>query len=446
MPGPLDGIKVLELTQIIAGPMCGVMLSDLGADVVKIESPQGDGTRIIGQFAPHESKAFHVFNRGKRGMVVNLQTEEGRAVVYRLIRDFDVFLINARPGVAERLGVDYESLSSHNERLIYLESTAFGPEGPSAGRAGADIIAQAYSGLMVGDEKMDDEGNPTLITATTPADFGAAWTSAVAVCAALFHRERTGRGQLIETSLLGAALTLQNYATAKLPVSDAVFLQPTLDAVAEVRERGGTYREILEARTGMRATIGAAYLLYYGGYQTADGAIMLGCVTPPNRQQVRNALGLSEGRRSDRLRPIRSTRPRLPRAGRTDQEANRRSLPQRHHGQLDRQARHRRRASLAGQPARGSVRRSTGQRHRSHGRPGPSPNRTRTPRRPRIPNVRLTTRGNRNVPRLRRKHQRNPPRARLQRRQHRATKGFGRHRRVTFVPLSPPLAGGDVTE
>ena len=294
MPGPLDGIKVLELTQIIAGPMCGVMLSDLGADVVKIESPQGDGTRIIGQFAPHESKAFHVFNRGKRGMVVNLQTEEGRAVVYRLIRDFDVFLINARPGVAERLGVDYESLSSHNERLIYLENTAFGPEGPSAGRAGADIIAQAYSGLMVGDEKMDDEGNPTLITATTPADFGAAWTSAVAVCAALFHRERTGRGQLIETSLLGAALTLQNYATAKLPVSDAVFLQPTLDAVAEVRERGGTYREILEARTGMRATIGAAYLLYYGGYQTADGAIMLGCVTPPNRQQVRNALGLSE--------------------------------------------------------------------------------------------------------------------------------------------------------
>ena len=305
MPGPLDGIKVLELTQIIAGPMCGVMLSDLGADVVKIESPQGDGTRIIGQFAPHESKAFHVFNRGKRGMVVNLQTEEGRAVVYRLIRDFDVFLINARPGVAERLGVDYESLSSHNERLIYLESTAFGPEGPSAGRAGADIIAQAYSGLMVGDEKMDDEGNPTLITATTPADFGAAWTSAVAVCAALFHRERTGRGQLIETSLLGAALTLQNYATAKLPVSDAVFLQPTLDAVAEVRERGGTYREILEARTGMRATIGAAYLLYYGGYQTADGAIMLGCVTPPNRQQVRNALGLS-GRKTIRQIPVNS--------------------------------------------------------------------------------------------------------------------------------------------
>ncbi|MDE2967585.1 MAG: CoA transferase [Chloroflexota bacterium] len=294
MPGPLDGIRVLELTQIIAGPMCGVMLSDLGADVVKIESPQGDGTRVIGQFAPNESKGFHVFNRGKRGIVLNLQSEDGRAVVYRLIRDFDVFLINARPGVAERLGIDYETLSTHNRRLIYLENTAFGPEGPSADRAGADIIAQAYSGLMVGDGKMDDQGNPTLITATTPADFGAAFNGATAVCAALFHRERTGRGQLIETSLLGAALTLQNYIASRQPVSDSMLVQPSRDAMQEVRERGGSYRELLEARSGLRAITGAAYLLYYGGYQTADGAIMLGCVTPPNRQQVRRALGLTE--------------------------------------------------------------------------------------------------------------------------------------------------------
>ena len=107
MPGPLDGVKVLELTQIVAGPMCGVMLSDLGADVVKLESPQGDATRAVGQFMPHESKVFHVFNRGKRGIVLNLQSPEGRDVVQRLIRNFDVFLINARPGVAQRLGVDY---------------------------------------------------------------------------------------------------------------------------------------------------------------------------------------------------------------------------------------------------------------------------------------------------------------------------------------------------
>ena len=294
MPGPLDGIKVLELTQIIAGPMCGVMLSDLGAEVVKIESPQGDATRGVGQFMPHESKVFHVYNRGKRGIILNLQSEQGRAVVQRLIRGFDVFLINARPGVAERLGVDYEALRSHNERLIYLQNTAYGPEGPSARRAGADIIAQAYSGLMVGDEKLDEHGGPIQITATTPADYGAAWTSAMSVCAALFHRERTGRGQQIETSLLGAALTLQNFAVARLPVSDATFLQPSLDAVQQVRQRGGAYREILEARTGVRSMIGAAFALYYGGYQTADGAIMLGCLTPLNRRQVRQALELTD--------------------------------------------------------------------------------------------------------------------------------------------------------
>ncbi|MCY3569198.1 MAG: CoA transferase [Chloroflexi bacterium] len=294
MPGPLDGIKVLELTQIIAGPMCGVMLSDFGADVVKIESPQGDGTRVIGQFAPNESKGFHVFNRGKRGIVLNLQSRDGRSVMYRLIRDFDVFLINARPRVAERLRIDYGTLSAYNEGLIYLDNTAFGPEGPSSDRAGADVIAQAYSGLMVGDGKTDEQGNPTLITATTPADFGAAFSGAMAVCAALFHRERTGRGQLIETSLLGAALTMQNYIASRQPVSDAILVQPSRDAMAEVRERGGSYRELLEARSGLRAVTGSAYLLYYGGYQTADGAIMLGCVTPPNRQQVRNALGLTE--------------------------------------------------------------------------------------------------------------------------------------------------------
>ena len=295
MPGALDGIKVLEVTQIIAGPMCGVMLSDMGADVIKIESAAGDGMRLLGQIAPGESKGFHVFNRGKRGMVLNLQNLDGQAVVHRLIREMDVFLINARPGVPDRLGIDYDSLVAHKPDLIYLENTAYGPTGPSAHRAGADIIAQAYSGLMAGDEKVDEHGGPDLITATTPADFAAAFTSTIAVCAALFHRERTGEGQKIDTSLLAGALVLQNAFTARMPVSDAIMLQPVLDGLAAVRERGGSYRELLAAKGGIRALVGGAFLLYYGGYQTSDGAIMLGCVTPPNRQQVRDALGLEAG-------------------------------------------------------------------------------------------------------------------------------------------------------
>ncbi|MYB22632.1 MAG: CoA transferase [Chloroflexi bacterium] len=294
MPGALVGIKVLEVTQIIAGPFAGVLLSDMGADVVKIEPPTGDGMRLLGQFAPNESKGFHAFNRGKRGMVVNLASDEGQAIVHRMISDFDVFLINARPGVPERIGVDYDTLSALNPGLIYLENTAYGPDGPSAHRAGADIIAQAYSGLMAGDEKVDEHGGPDLITATTPADFSAAWISAMAVCAALYHRERTGDGQKIDTSLLGGALTLQNAFVMRLPAVDAVIQQPILDRLNEIRSRGGSYREMVGARGGLRSLVGGAFMLYYGGYETSDGAIMLGCVSPANRQQVREAIGLAE--------------------------------------------------------------------------------------------------------------------------------------------------------
>ena len=110
MAGALDGVRVLEVSQIIAGPMCGVFLSDMGADVVKIESAAGDGMRLLGQIAPGESKGFHVFNRGKRGIVLDLASDDGQAVARRLVRGFDVFLINARPGVPARLGLDYETL------------------------------------------------------------------------------------------------------------------------------------------------------------------------------------------------------------------------------------------------------------------------------------------------------------------------------------------------
>ena len=299
MPGPLHGISVLEVSQIIAGPMCGVFLSDMGADVVKVESPAGDGVRLVGQFAPHESKAFHVFNRGKRGIVLNLADEDGRAVAHRLVRDFDVFLINARPGVPARLGLDYETLRAERPDLIYLDNTAYGPEGPSAHRAGADIIAQAYSGLMAGDEKFNEDDGPQLITATTPADFSAAYSSAIGVCAALYHRERTGEGQRIQTSLLASALTLENAFVSRLPVSDAVLLDPTLEAIEAARARGASWRELQTARGGTRTLVGGAFLLYYGGYQTSDGAVMLGCVTPANQQQVRDAIELGHDPTTD---------------------------------------------------------------------------------------------------------------------------------------------------
>ncbi|MCY3921480.1 MAG: CoA transferase [Chloroflexi bacterium] len=293
MPGPLDGIKVLELTQIIAGPYCGVALADLGAEVIKLESPAGDASRKIAQFAPGESKAFHGLNRGKRGLVVDLSKPAGQEVTHRLIRDFDVFVTNVRPGVAERIGVDYETLRQHREDLIYFDVTGYGDRGPSAQRAGSDLVVQAYSGLLAGDLKVGANGAPEHITATAPSDYVAALGGAMGVCAALFHRERTGEGQRISTTLLGAGLALQAPWAGDVPVSDSILLDPLRRMMSDLRANNATYAEMIEARRS-RPNQGKAFRIYYSGYPVKDGAIILGALTPQNRDQIRAALEITD--------------------------------------------------------------------------------------------------------------------------------------------------------
>ncbi len=293
MPGPLDGIKVLEVCQIIAGPYCGTALADLGADVVKLEPPYGEGARRIGQFAPNESKAFHSLSRGKRGMVIDLASPDGRAVVHRLIRDFDVFITNPRPGVTKRLAIDYDNLRRHRPDLIYLETTGFGVAGPSAERAGSDIVVQAYSGLLAGDMKVGPDGAPEHVTATAPADYVAALGGAMGVCAALYHRNLTGQGQFISTSLLAAGLTLQASWVSQVPVSDAILVEPLRETLAEMRAQGSSYAEMNAARRDLPRQ-GKAFRLYYCGYRVQDGAIILGALTPRNRDQIRRALGITD--------------------------------------------------------------------------------------------------------------------------------------------------------
>ena len=293
MPGPLDGIKVLELTQIIAGPYCGVALADLGAEVVKLESPVGDASRKIAQFAPGESKAFHGLNRGKRGLVINLAIPEGVAAAHRLIPGFDVFVTNVRPGVAERIGMDYETLCQLRSDLIYFDVTGFGERGPSAHRAGSDAMVQAYSGLVAGDLKVGPNGAPEQITATAPSDYIAALGGAMGVCAALFHRERTGEGQRISGTLLGAGLALQAPWAGDVPVSDSILIEPLRQMMSGMRESGASYAEMIDARRN-RPNQGKAFRIYYSGYPVKDGAIILGALTPQNRDQIRAALEIMD--------------------------------------------------------------------------------------------------------------------------------------------------------
>ncbi len=295
MGGPLEGVRVFEVSQIVAAPYCGLNLVDLGADVVKVEPPGGEGFRHLGAFVPGESKTFQILNRGKRGIVVNLQHPAGQALVHRIIPRFDVFVMNARPGVAERLRVDYPTLRALRPDLVYMENTGYGSSGPGAQRSGSDLAAQGYSGLIANEGKLDEDGAPESIVSTAIADYASGLAGAMGICAALYRRALSGEGEFIQTSLLMSALSVQNQRIARVPVADAIFQRPLLDAVAAARAAGGGYREIVEARTGAtRGGSGKAFRLYYSGYRVQDGAVVLGALTRANQDAMRRVLGIDD--------------------------------------------------------------------------------------------------------------------------------------------------------
>ncbi len=204
--GPLDGIRVLDFTSFIAGSYGAMLLGDMGADVLKIESPGGDNARHWGPFIEGESRMFQAWNRNKRGISVNLKTEQGRKVVYDLARTADVAMENFRPGVAARLGIDYDALSRHNPRLVYASSSAFGGSGPYAQRPGYDPVLQSMAGAAHLQQLMN---GVAAICPVAVSDYMAAVLTVCSINAALLHRERTGEGQRIETSLLQAIMSAQ---------------------------------------------------------------------------------------------------------------------------------------------------------------------------------------------------------------------------------------------
>jgi len=287
--GPLDGVRVLEFSQIVAAPVCGVQLADLGADVIKVEPPGGEQTRRSGAVVPLEGKGYQALNRGKRSLVVNMQDPRGRALIHRIVPGVDVVTTNYRLGVAERMGIDYETLRQIRPDVIYWQNTGFGESGPEAFRAGSDIVAQAYSGLMVTDAKMNDDGAPDLI-ASPIADIASGIAAAMGICAALYHRALTGEGQRLSTSLLRTGLVLQAGTVMREPVHDTVLRDPLMEEIRQIRATGGDYEEILEARR-RRASLRTSFRLYYGAYRAKDGAVVLGALTKANRDAMRRVLG-----------------------------------------------------------------------------------------------------------------------------------------------------------
>jgi crotonobetainyl-CoA:carnitine CoA-transferase CaiB-like acyl-CoA transferase len=206
-PGPLSGVRVLDLSAYIAGPYGCTLLADQGADVIKIEPPGGDNLRQYPSTLERENRAFLGVNRSKQGMVLDLKRPEDLAVLLKLVGETDVLVHNFRPGVAERLGVDYPRLSRINSRLIYCAVTGYGEEGPLKEKAGYDQVLQAMTGMCVLQGKPD--GAPELIYGS-PVDYYAAALLAAGVSSALFERERSGQGQFVGVSLLRSALTMQS--------------------------------------------------------------------------------------------------------------------------------------------------------------------------------------------------------------------------------------------
>jgi crotonobetainyl-CoA:carnitine CoA-transferase CaiB-like acyl-CoA transferase len=225
MAGPLDGVLVVDLTRALAGPHAGMMLGDLGARVIKIESPDGgDDTRgwgppFVGEGAARESTYFMSCNRNKESLTLDLKDAEDKAVLEQLVRRADVLLENFRVGVLDRLSFSVDRLHALNPRLVILSVTGFGHDGPEAQRAGYDQIAQGEGGLM--SITGTDPEQPTKVGVPI-ADLLAGMNGAYGVVAALYERERTGRGRVVRTSLLAGIVGVHAFQGTRWTVARQV--------------------------------------------------------------------------------------------------------------------------------------------------------------------------------------------------------------------------------
>jgi crotonobetainyl-CoA:carnitine CoA-transferase CaiB-like acyl-CoA transferase len=205
MTKSLQGLRVLDVTQVMAGPFCSMLLADLGADVIKIEPPAGDSTRQMPGAIDGDSPSFNAVNRGKRSVVINLKTAGGRRVFTHLASSTDILVENYRPGVMTSLGLDYPTLSAINPRLIYASISGYGQTGPDRKKGGFDLIAQGVSGIM---SVTGELGGPPIKAGLPITDLGAALFALVAILAAVNHRHHSGAGQQVDTSLVDAGVAL----------------------------------------------------------------------------------------------------------------------------------------------------------------------------------------------------------------------------------------------
>jgi CoA:oxalate CoA-transferase len=209
-PGPLHGLRVLDLSWVLAGPYCTMTLCDLGAEVVKCERPPyGDVARTTGPLKEGESGYFFSVNRGKKSIAIDLKQDEGRALFLRLVREFDILVENFRPGTLDDLGVGYEVLSKEHPGLIYAAISGYGQTGPMREKPALDVVVQGAGGIM---SVTGEPGGPPVKPGTSLGDIAGGLYAVIGILAAVYERERSGKGQLVDIAMLDAQVAIQENA------------------------------------------------------------------------------------------------------------------------------------------------------------------------------------------------------------------------------------------
>lgn len=261
---PLDGIKVLDLTRVLAGPYCTSLLADLGADIIKLEPPHGDDYRHIGPFKDGESALFTLNNRGKKSLVLDLKDPADLALAQDIAARVDVVVENFRPGVAARLGLGADALRAANSRLIYCSISGFGQDGPFRDLPAYDLVVQAMSGLMAG---TGEEGGGPLKTGESMADLIAGLFASWGIMAALVNRDRTGTGAALDVAMYDALFSM-------LTTSHALHL----------------YAGQLPARVGNRHPLSTPF----GCFATSDGQVVIAVLNPRQFATLATLIGAPE--------------------------------------------------------------------------------------------------------------------------------------------------------
>ncbi|MSO96051.1 MAG: CoA transferase [Thermoleophilia bacterium] len=276
---PLEGVRVIDVAQYVAGPLVGSLLAELGAEVIKVEPPGGDAYRRVMPVAPGIGRFFLPLNRGKRSVVLDLKSVEGCSALAKLVATADVVVHNAPPARAQAFGLDWDALHVAHPALVVGVVTSFGPAGPLADAPAYDLVAQGRSGLLTSHASHGDSV-PVRAGGIPMADLTAGHLLATGVLAALVHSRTTGEGQLVEVSLLGAALAVQ--------IQDLVWLDGEAVGPAAVATR----RDLV-ARAGEIAG-DLAMNPYYRCYEAADGFLAVACLNVPQRQAFLGLFGLED--------------------------------------------------------------------------------------------------------------------------------------------------------